>query len=211
MKEDRETSQTGEVAVQDKKRRRLTPQQGAFVSLYANPESPTYGNGTQSVIAVPGRRGKSYAAARAQAVDYLSNPNIQSEIEALATQSGLTSLFRLKRLKDIADGQYVREVWKDEEGRVHETPKASEVIKALDVVNKMTGLYEKNRAMMNATTERFRGLVARFKPVEVPFKEEKPSTARKTKKRPPALSLGYWPLLQDEPATHAEPQEAVEA
>lgn len=153
------------------KKRRLTLKQRAFIANYTNPESKTYSNGTQSVLAIPGRRGKgSYNAANNQAVQYLQSPTVISEIEVQLNQAGLGNMFRLGALHAIAGGQYVRTVRHKTGKRVTvstETPKASEVIKAIDVVNKMSGLYEKNRVLANNTTQRFKELARQFRPVPV--------------------------------------------
>jgi hypothetical protein len=151
--------------------RRLTLKQKVFAHNYANPNADTFGNGIQSVLAIPGRKGYTYGGANQQAQDYLHNPAIRSEIEALATQAGLTDMFRLSRLFDIAQGQYVTKETSQRivKGKVRtvttlRTPKASEVVKAIDTANKMVGQYERNRVMANAVSLRFRELAKAYKP-----------------------------------------------
>jgi hypothetical protein len=162
-----ETSET----VPAKPKRRLTLKQRAFIDNFTNPGAETFSNGVQSVLAIPMRRGNSYGAASKQATDYLQNPRMQNEIESRAIEAGLTDMFRLKTLFDIAGGQYITRETSERivKGKVRKvttlrTPKASEVIKAVDVANKMTGQYERNRIMANAVSLRFRELAKAYKP-----------------------------------------------
>jgi hypothetical protein len=151
--------------------RRLTLKQRAFIDNYTNPNAETYSNGVQSVLSIPQRRGNSYNAASKQAVDYLQNPRMQNEIESRAIEAGLTDMFRLSKLFDIAQGQYVTKETSQRivKGKVRtvttlRTPKASEVVKAIDTANKMVGQYERNRVMANAVSLRFRELAKAYKP-----------------------------------------------
>ncbi len=103
--------------------------------------------------------------------EYLSNPKLISEIERSAHQAGLTDMFRFRALKDIAAGQYVTTEITERlvKGKLKKitttrTPKAAEIVKAIDTVNKMSGLYEKNRVMANATSQRFRELARQYQP-----------------------------------------------
>jgi phage terminase small subunit len=152
--------------------RRLTLKQRAFIDNYTDSQNAdTYSNGTQSVLAIKGRKGSSYMGAAVQANEYLNSPKMINEIESRAIEAGLTDMFRLSKLFDIAQGQYVTKETSQRivKGKVRtvttlRTPKASEVVKAIDTANKMVGQYEKNRVMANAVSLRFRELAKAYKP-----------------------------------------------
>ncbi len=154
------------------RKRRLTTKQANFVANMLNTKSDTYGNGTKSVLAIPSATGKrTYDAASVQASDYLDSPRIQSELQAIANESGMTYQFRFKTLSLIAQGQYVttETVTRMYRGKprtetITRTPKASEVIKAIDVASKLVGDYEANRARGNAMSTRFRELARLYRP-----------------------------------------------
>lgn len=80
-------------------------------------------------------------------------------------------MFRLKTLHLVASGQYetteiTEKMVKGKLRRIKttRTPKAAEIVKAVDTVNKMVGMYEKNRVMANATSLRFRELAKQYQP-----------------------------------------------
>ena len=180
------------------KPRRLTRKQQSFIDNYTDPDKPTFGNGTQSVLAIPHRNGDSYKGATVQAIEYLAHPTIRSEIEALAESVGATDMFRLSRLHLVAQGQYVTTETSERiiKGKVRKvtttrTPKASEIVKAVDTLNKMTGRYEKNRVAMNALSSRFKELAKQYKPtLERPVAVK---AVKRTVKRIPML-FGLCPL-----------------
>lgn len=65
----------------------LPPRRAAFVAAYADPNSPTFGNGTQSAIAA----GYSpTVGARAQAVEVLANPNVRASVRATLERAGIS-------------------------------------------------------------------------------------------------------------------------
>jgi hypothetical protein len=93
-------------------------------------------------------------------------------MQAVAESVGMSSRFRLEKLySDLctesvtseqtrynADGEVIERVaWKRQR-----TP--SETAKLVDVVNKSTGLYERNRAIGNALSSQFKSLARRYAP-----------------------------------------------
>lgn len=66
----------------------LNPRREAFVAAYADPGSPTFGNGAASVVAA------GYSAndvtARSQASVLATNPNVQESIRAVLERAGVT-------------------------------------------------------------------------------------------------------------------------
>jgi phage terminase small subunit len=194
-----------------KPKRRLTLKQKVFVDKYADPGSDTFSNGTQSVLAIPGRRGHSISGAAVQAHDYLSNPKMINEIESRAIEAGLTDMFRLSKLFSIAEGQYVTKETSQRivKGKVRtvttlRTPKASEVVKAIDTANKMVGQYERNRVMANAVSLRFRELAKAYKP-RLESVQKSIQVKVKSKHRQAEYADTYsmlLPCMPDCPTTH---------
>jgi hypothetical protein len=202
-----------------KPKRRLTLKQQIFVDGYVNPNADTFSNGTQSVLSIPGRRGYDYSAASVQASDYLDNPRVQSEIQLRAKEAGLTDMFRLGALRSIANGEYIQ---KETSQRIVKgkkrtittlrTPKASEIVKAIDTVNKMVGDYERNRAMANAVSSRFRELAKAYRPRLEPVSKSihvKVKSNDSSKRNVGAYAFGFMPCYVEhdtEPTSDASTQ-----
>lgn len=147
-----------------KKPRRLTLKQRSFIANYTDPQSPTFGNGTRSVIAVTGRDGNEISA-RSQASEYLANPHIRSEIEQRIEEAGIEDRVRLRALRSVIMGEYMQTERTGRRGKVtYRSPKAAEIVKAVETVNRMSGLYEKNRAQFSALSSRFRELAKQYAP-----------------------------------------------
>jgi phage terminase small subunit len=146
----------------------MTYRQQRFIEHYTDPESKTQGNATQSAIAA-GYSDKGNNAA--QAGHYLlSIPDIRLEIERILEENNAGRKVRLRQLGDIVAGRYIFETEStsyDSEGKVISTvrtkrpPSPTEIAKVSDQINKMQGVYDKNRADADAYGNELRELMKR--------------------------------------------------
>ena len=123
----------------------LKPLDRAFVQAYTDPDSPTYSNGTQSLLAV--KPNINYESARTMAVRKFANANVKTSIQEIFDKLNITKEVRADRLKSIiADGKTSKVTMYDGEGNIRqviEQPiKAADVCKAVDLMNKMDGTYD---------------------------------------------------------------------
>jgi hypothetical protein len=80
----------------------LSPRRRAFVDAYTNPDSPTFGNGTQSVIAAG--YSDHPVGARVQAHHLLTSPNgVASPVRAAFEAQGVNDHWRANLLKRYAE------------------------------------------------------------------------------------------------------------
>ncbi len=84
--------------------RKLRPKQRRFIAQYADPTSPTFGNGTQSAIAA----GYSQRSAAETAYEILRNPKVVREIEHILDQAGATREKSAKVIKEALDATVTR-------------------------------------------------------------------------------------------------------
>ena len=144
----------------------LKPIHQAFVHNYANPNSDTYSNASQSLLkANPNITPRS---ARAMTAPLLANPSIQDAIIQHMEDMGCGDKVRSAKLADIIKGRYVSKTETEQivdgqivsTSRVKKTPHASDIIKAIDTVNKMSGIYDQSKAkaetMSKTMTELFK-------------------------------------------------------
>lgn len=78
----------------------LPPRRAAFVAAYTDPESPTFGNGTQSAIAA------GYAAtpaARVESTRLLANDSVSNAVQSALEAAGLTREHLSARLRRFLD------------------------------------------------------------------------------------------------------------
>ena len=146
----------------EKKRRRLTLRQQLLVANYTDPRSPTFGNGTQSYLLASPTVG-SVDVARSTASTYLSLPNVQSAVQEAIEQNGLGYGFRFSALRKVIDGTY-ETVERTGDKVVRRTPRAAEVVKAIDIASKLAGDYERQRTERQVVSDRMRELMRRYKP-----------------------------------------------
>jgi phage terminase small subunit len=122
----------------------MTIHQKQFIINYCNPDSPTFGNGTQSYLkAYPNA---SYATAMREAYRNLRKPHILKEIECLSLVFGLDMEVRFRALCEILNSPdigYTEITYDAETGQKTKRsgPKYSEIIKVIDMINKACGLY----------------------------------------------------------------------
>ena len=143
-----------------------------FIDNYTDTDNTTtLGNGTQSMIAVSPEL--TYNSARTKASLLLTNNAIQSAIEQQIELIGLGSKVRLQTIKDVITGQDLQETITttkklDKEGKetgeryeatTIKTPRASDKLKAIDLLSKIDGTYDKNRVRADVMSSELKTLV----------------------------------------------------
>jgi hypothetical protein len=129
---------------------KLTNRQKAFAEAYSDPTSPTYLNGTQSMITT-GHTNKIGSAA-SLASKALRNDNVLSYIEQLNADNGMGIEDRSQLVADTLMGRILNKTvtqHKDSEGNIISTTEVAksltpdQVYKGIDLLNKTEGLYNK--------------------------------------------------------------------
>ena len=129
--------------------KQLTPRQQDFVNAYANPQSDTYSNGTQSYKKA--YTNVTYNTATANASRMLRKSSVQKSIHSIAEKLGIGREARTSILHDVAtreaEPMVVHTEVKDREGEIVSTtettrkPTYTESLKALDMLAKLSGDY----------------------------------------------------------------------
>lgn len=150
------------------KLRPIRPKERIFAMAWGCPDSPTFANGTQSMLIANPRL--SPGTARVMATEYLTKPSVTGLITDILSKAGLGIEVRADRLKDIIRhsdiGKCQTKSRRDENGEtitdtVH-GPGYKDMLKAIDVANKMDGLYDKQRAAVDLAADEYRHLSKRF-------------------------------------------------
>ncbi len=130
-----------------------------FISKYTDPNnSVTYGNGTQAVQAV--YHYPSDKTAGVQATRLLKIDSVRSDVERIISELNMGAKVRLNAINCIITGKHRQETTTttvDAEGKEYKSttlkaPRASDIVKAVDLVEKITGTYDKNRAVTDAVS-----------------------------------------------------------
>lgn len=137
------------------KQQTLSPTDQVFIESYTDQTGDTYLNGAQSYRKYhPTVTTKSAAVLASRK---LSDVNIRAAVTAELQRIGAGQNVRLRVLHDVINGTHKKTVTTthsciDSSGKkvtttttVESTPSASERIKAIDLVNRMTGVYDGNR------------------------------------------------------------------
>jgi hypothetical protein len=145
-----------------------------MIAHYVNKDNPeTYLNGTKSLLAV--KPHLTYKSAGAIASEYLADPKIRESVAQMLEDMGMGDKVRLSALKDeinrlsdkVTQTHYTvdPETGKRRISHVVETeaPNKSR-LKALDLAWKVTGQYDKNRAVGKAYGKEVSDLIKRFRP-----------------------------------------------
>ena len=149
-----------------KLKRKLTLKQQLFIDNYVNKDNPkTFSNGTQSVMEAYNYDNKNMSAV--QANNLLSNSNVVDSIQQYIDDLGMGSKVRLKSINQVITGKHLKTtstITTDTEGKKYKSitttsPSASETLKAVDLVEKITGTYDKNKAKADIITEELKGLI----------------------------------------------------
>lgn len=123
----------------------LNLKQQRFIGCYIDPESPTYGNATRSYMLAYGAK---YETAVTNGSRLLRNARVREALRREMEKMDLGIDVRLGTIADIIKGMYITEsqtkyVGQNGEGKgtaiTRTTPKPSEVIKAVELANKITG------------------------------------------------------------------------
>jgi len=147
----------------------LKPREIAFVQGYANPASTTFGNATQSYASC--HPNASIETARREGWETLTRPHIAQSVIETINNAGLgvevraDSIRRIISHKDI--GRVVSRVKRNEEDGTVETvtesgPSHVATLKAIEVLNKMDGTYERGRVAADVARDEYRDLRKRF-------------------------------------------------
>jgi len=164
-------------------KRKLTLKEQVFVKSITDKTSDTYGKiGKSAKKAYEiDKMHTAYAVGR----EIASKPIVQSAIEEELEKQGIGIPFRLQVLKNILSGNHtstakIKRVYRDKEGNVTsvvtETRKqqasSKDILSANNLLNKMTGLYDKNRVKADLTGKELQRL----------FKEQRKYLNEKGKK-----------------------------
>ena len=138
----------------------LSPKVKDFIRRYIDKDSDTYSNATRSYM-------KAYdtkeTSAQAESSRVLMKPHVQSYMMQLAEETGITDKVAMGRLADIVNG-ITKEVVTTHRGRdgettgtstVVSTPSARDSIAAIELRNKMVGLYSQQEIDKAVTMDRY--------------------------------------------------------
>jgi len=148
----------------------LKLQHRQFINYYTNIDNKeTFGNGTQSYLAT--YPNADYSTATVNASKLLSKTSIRSEIELLVEQMNLGNQVRLQTIKQIILSQTSQKtVTKatDKDGNTYETvverpPTATERLKAIDLLAKLDGTYDKNRVKADIMSSELKSIIKKHK------------------------------------------------
>jgi hypothetical protein len=152
---------------QDKSSRpRIKPDHRRFIQEYLSNGN----NGTQAMLSVHPDVQKRSAGVMGSRL--LSSVKIQNELQAIAESIGMSNRFLLEKLyyNLTIDTVKSKQTRIDPEGKTIETVvwerdrTPAETAKLVDVANKTTGNYERNRAIGNALSSQFKALAKRYAP-----------------------------------------------
>jgi hypothetical protein len=153
----------------------LTPKQKLFVTYYTDPTSETYGDKAKSYrraynINTQGDK-KLLQHSAITAHKEGKKPLISNAIETILHNHDYAFTVRLGQLAKIGKGVYKHKsttTTKDKDGKVtavHETvstPKAGDVIKSIDTINKMEGRYSLASHAAKAESQRIQSIQNRM-------------------------------------------------
>ena len=130
-----------------------------FIEHYANPESPTFGNATRSVMQA--NPSISYVSARTKGSTILADSNTQQWINAILEKFHKNKEVHAENMALVAAGKYetrVVQTYRDGDGNVTSTsetvhtPTASDIIRVNQFVAKVSGVEERNKAIGDAVS-----------------------------------------------------------
>jgi len=151
------------------KLRPITARERIFAMAYGCPDSPTFANGTQSMRHV--NPALSPVVADSMAREYLDKPRVAHTIASIINKAGLGVEVRADKLSQIIShrdiGRSVSKVVHDPDSGetttiVERSPGWQHIIKAIDLVNKTEGLYDRNQAAADVAVEEYKALSKRF-------------------------------------------------
>lgn len=149
----------------------LTLKQKDFISNYTDIDNKTtYSNGTQSVMKAYGYDNTNMSAVHAN--NLLSNSKVKSEVERILDELNLDTKVRLKAIKSIIEGKDTQETTTitqklDNQGNAigdtykattTKAPRASDKLKAIDLLGKIDGTYDKNKAKADVVSNELKAI-----------------------------------------------------
>ena len=143
----------------------MTLKQKGFIANITDIDNPkTFSNGTRSVMKAYNYDNTNMAAV--QANNLLSNPKVQSEVDRIMHELDLGPKVRLKAIKKIVEGDHTQTtVNTTKKGRktlykstTVKSPRASDVIKAVDLLSKIDGTYDKNKAKADVVSTELKAI-----------------------------------------------------
>jgi hypothetical protein len=140
----------------------LKPAQKKAIELYVSPDSPTFSNGAGSYrAAYPGARHPGTAAASMSRL--LSNDKGQKAVAELMREHSVDSQHRIRRLREIMDGQEQTQTIANADGEIVRTvttsPPQADALKAIDLLNRLDGSYAKAEQTVNVQAEAYKQLI----------------------------------------------------
>jgi len=136
---------------------KLNPKQQEFVIRYCDPTGPSYKNASRSyALSHPNANQNT---AKVAGHDYLQNPTIRSEIEAVFASQGMDRVVVAARLAQILKGSYrITSTTKDKDGKVcastETSPRPADVIKAADLYFRVTGIRDAAKAAVDLAKDK---------------------------------------------------------
>ena len=146
--------------------KQLTLKQQSFIDNYTDPENGiTYGNATQSYLKA--HSGITYDTAKQEGHRNLTKPYIKNEIERIIDEIGLGSKVRMQAINSIITNNHhttTTTTTHDKDGNEYtsttvKTPTARELITAVDLVERITGTYDKNKVKADVMSSELKQLI----------------------------------------------------
>ena len=149
----------------------MTLKQKDFIANYTDKDNPiTYSNGTQSVMKAYGYDNTNMSAVHANTL--LSNSKVKSEVERILDELDMGTKVRLESIKEIIRGSDTQETVTvttklDKEGNktgdtyravTTKAPTASDKLKAIDLLGKIDGTYDKNKAKADVVSNELKAI-----------------------------------------------------
>lgn len=148
----------------------MTLKQRDFIANYTNIDNPkTYSNATQSVKQSYGYSDDNSAAVMGNHL--LSNSKVIDSIEQNIIDLGMESKVRLKAINEVINGTHRQETvteTTDKDGNTYtsktlKAPRASDLVKAVDLIEKITGTYDKNKAKADVVSADLKDIMRRHR------------------------------------------------
>ncbi len=147
----------------------LNLKQDAFCQLIATPDSTTFDNGTRAYQQAYGTPEEHIQTARVQASRLLTKPSIRNRIEQLLTKAGYGEQVRMDMLSTIGRGAYIKKTIctrYEPDGKTVKDVQVTEsgtsadsIIRANDVINRLTGKYELARQASRTASKLYKSMV----------------------------------------------------
>jgi hypothetical protein len=148
------------------KERPHTVKQQAFIAEYTDPNSDSFGNGTQAYKKAYLTNNDNTAGSNANKL--LKNAKIRHHIDKILDSIGYGEKVRLQMLTEIGMGKYIKRTEQtrlDAKGNVKDTiitestPGADSIVRVNDVINRLTGKYEAAKQGARVMSKSFQAMV----------------------------------------------------